>query len=68
MHDMYSSAMSFVDASNTINLKLFPTYPNPPVVHDYQVPVSTVDLKQMITPNWDLTVQKVTKHLDEYGS
>lgn len=56
-----------IDASNTINLKLFPTYPNPRFVHDYQVPVSTVDLKQMITPNWDLTVQKVNQHVSEYG-
>ncbi|CDH51394.1 nitrogen permease regulator 2 [Lichtheimia corymbifera JMRC:FSU:9682] len=53
-----------INASNTINLKLFPTYPNPPVVHDYQVPVSTVDLKQMITPNWDLTVQKIAAHIN----
>lgn len=46
------------DASNTINVKLFPTYPNPPEVHDYQVPVCVVELKKMMSLNWDLTVQK----------
>ena len=50
-----------LDASNTINLKLFPTYKNPPTVHDYEVPVCTVDLNHMMTVNWDLTVQKVKK-------
>ncbi|KAI8138520.1 nitrogen permease regulator 2 [Fennellomyces sp. T-0311] len=53
-----------INASNTINLKLFPTYKNPPPVHDYQVPVCTVDLKHMMTVNWDLTVQKMVPHID----
>ncbi|RUS35583.1 hypothetical protein BC938DRAFT_474808 [Jimgerdemannia flammicorona] len=46
------------DVSNTINIKLFPTYPNPPVVHDYQVPVYTVELQQLIDVNWDITMRK----------
>lgn len=50
---------TFVDDSNTINIKLFPTYPNPPPVHDYQVPVYTVELKQLMDVNWDITMQKV---------
>lgn len=50
---------SLTDAFNTINLKLFPSYPNPPAVHDYQVPVTTMDVKNMMTSNWDITVQKV---------
>lgn len=49
----------YIDAFNTINLKLFPTYPNPPPVHDYEVPVCTVDLQKMVSVNWDLTIQKV---------
>ncbi|KAG2236466.1 hypothetical protein INT48_003257 [Thamnidium elegans] len=48
-----------LDTFNTINLKLFPTYPNPRTVYDYQVPVCTVDVKKMMNPNWDITVQKV---------
>ncbi|KAI9319406.1 nitrogen permease regulator 2-domain-containing protein [Dichotomocladium elegans] len=53
-----------INESNTINLKLFPTYPNPPVVHDYQVPVCTVDLKKMMSENWDITVQKIAAHIN----
>ncbi|RUP50999.1 nitrogen permease regulator 2-domain-containing protein [Jimgerdemannia flammicorona] len=47
-----------INVSNTINIKLFPTYPNPPVVHDYQVPVYTVELQQLIDVNWDITMRK----------
>ncbi|KAI8381589.1 nitrogen permease regulator 2 [Radiomyces spectabilis] len=53
-----------INSCNTINLKLFPTYPNPQPVSDYQVPVCTVDLKKIMTPNWDITVQKVAQHID----
>ncbi|KAI9268234.1 nitrogen permease regulator 2-domain-containing protein [Phascolomyces articulosus] len=53
-----------INASNTINLKLFPTYKNPPTVHDYEVPVCTVDLNHMMTVNWDLTVQKMVPHIN----
>ncbi|OAD74380.1 hypothetical protein PHYBLDRAFT_99189, partial [Phycomyces blakesleeanus NRRL 1555(-)] len=53
-----------INAFNTINLKLFPSYPNPSTVYDYQVPVCTVDVKKMMTHNWDITVQKVTDHIN----
>ncbi|KAL1936768.1 hypothetical protein VTP01DRAFT_902 [Rhizomucor pusillus] len=53
-----------INAFNTINLKLFPTYPNPPPVHDYEVPVCTVDLQKMVSVNWDLTIQKLAAHIN----
>ncbi|KAI9304058.1 nitrogen permease regulator 2 [Cunninghamella echinulata] len=53
-----------INAFNTINLKLFPTYPNPPVVYDYQVPVTTMDINKMMSSDWDITVQKVAKHIN----
>lgn len=53
-----------IDTFNTINLKLFPTYPNPQTVHDYHVPVCTVDIKKMMNSNWDITVQKVANLID----
>ncbi|KAI8337709.1 nitrogen permease regulator 2 [Chlamydoabsidia padenii] len=53
-----------INAFNTINLKLFPSYPNPPPVYDYQVPVTTMDVKNMMTSNWDITVQKVAKYIN----
>ncbi|OBZ85444.1 Nitrogen permease regulator 2 [Choanephora cucurbitarum] len=53
-----------INPSNTINIKLFPTYPNPQTVYDYHVPVCTVDVKNMMNPNWDITVQKVASHIN----
>ncbi|KAI7868865.1 nitrogen permease regulator 2 [Spinellus fusiger] len=53
-----------INAFNTINLKLFPSYPNPSPVYNYQVPVCTVDIKKMMNYNWDITVQKVTAHIN----
>ncbi|KAI8988520.1 nitrogen permease regulator 2, partial [Mycotypha africana] len=48
-----------INEFNTINLKLFPTYPNPQQVYDYHVPVFTVDIKKMMSRNWDITIQKI---------
>jgi len=53
-----------VDEFNTINLKLFPTYPNPQTVYNYHVPVCTVDVNKMMNSNWDITVQKVASHIN----
>ncbi|KAI8093850.1 nitrogen permease regulator 2 [Halteromyces radiatus] len=53
-----------INTFNTINLKLFPSYPNPPPVYDYQVPVTTLDVNKMMNSNWDITVQKVAKHIN----
>ncbi|KAK9722606.1 Nitrogen permease regulator 2 [Basidiobolus ranarum] len=53
-----------INAANTINLKLFPTYPNPPSVSDYQVPVCTVNLETLADLAWDMTMQKVIKFIN----
>lgn len=39
-----------LDNSNTINLKLFPTRPSPPLIHAYQVPTPTISLSSLSTP------------------
>lgn len=44
---------------DAINLKLFPTHTNPPEVHDWDVPVSLLDLSRRISDNWDLTMIKI---------
>ncbi|KFH74041.1 hypothetical protein MVEG_01254 [Podila verticillata NRRL 6337] len=53
-----------IDSANTINLKLFPTYPNPAPVYDYQVPISTVNLEALIDVNWDMTMQRITGYIN----
>jgi len=48
-----------IDESNTINIKLFPTYAPPPQVKAFHVPVCTVQLENLMDVNWDLTMQRV---------
>ncbi|KAG0022821.1 Nitrogen permease regulator 2 [Podila clonocystis] len=57
-----------IDTANTINLKLFPTYPNPAPVYDYQVPISTVNLEALIDVNWDMTMQRITGYINGVSS
>ncbi|KAG0312760.1 Nitrogen permease regulator 2 [Linnemannia gamsii] len=57
-----------IDSANTINLKLFPTYPNPAPVYDYQVPISTVNLEALTDVNWDMTMQRVTGYINGVSS
>lgn len=42
-----------------INVKLFPTYPNPPEAQDWDVPVALLNLAERVTGDWDLTMSKV---------
>ena|SRR6185312_3758757 len=60
-----SMYISSIDETNALNLKLFPTYPNPQPVYDYQVPICTVDLNTLIDMNWDITVKKVRQRIKE---
>ncbi|CAG8589162.1 7828_t:CDS:2 [Ambispora leptoticha] len=53
-----------INSANTINLKLFPTYPNPPPVYDYQVPICTVNLKALMDVNWDLTMKNIATRIN----
>ncbi|KAF9422048.1 Nitrogen permease regulator 2 [Podila epigama] len=57
-----------IDSANTINLKLFPTYPNPTPVYDYQVPISTVNLEALTDVNWDMTMQRITGYINGVNS
>lgn len=55
----YSETSIPIDKFNSIELKIFPFYPNPPEVHDWQVPVALINLKKRMEDNWDLTMAKV---------
>lgn len=57
-----------LDDSNTINIKLFPTYAPPPPVKAWHVPVSTVQLELLMDATWDLTMQKIVPHIDGINS
>ncbi|KLO11895.1 NPR2-domain-containing protein [Schizopora paradoxa] len=60
----YSETSIPIDKFNSIELKIFPFYPNPPPVHDWSVPVALINLKKRIEDNWDLTMTKVCQYID----
>lgn len=56
-----------MDRFNSIELKIFPFYPNPPPVKDWTVPLALINLEKNIEPNWDLTMAKVAGHAVQYN-
>ena len=55
----YSETSIPIDQFNSIELKIFPFYPNPPEVKDWMVPLCLINLTKRIEENWDLTMAKV---------
>ena len=57
----YSETSIQIDKFNSIELKIFPFYPNPPPVKDWMVPVALIkfDNINIMGQNWDLTMAKV---------
>ncbi|PUU83140.1 nitrogen permease regulator 2 [Tuber borchii] len=64
----YSECMIPINESNTINIKLFPTYAPPPQVKAFHVPVCTVQLENLMDVNWDLTMQRIVPFIDGINS
>ncbi|KAI5900317.1 NPR2-domain-containing protein [Schizophyllum commune H4-8] len=60
----YSETAIPIDHFNSIQLKIFPFYPNPPPVHDWMVPVALINLKKAVEDDWDLTMVKICKFID----
>jgi hypothetical protein len=55
----YSETSILIDRFNSIELKIFPFYPNPPAVKDWMVPLALINITKRIEENWDLTMVKV---------
>jgi len=53
-----------IDDANAIFLRLLPKLPPPPEVEPHQVPVRIRDLDALVSPDWDLTVQRVIPFID----
>ncbi|KAH9935038.1 nitrogen permease regulator 2-domain-containing protein [Fomitopsis serialis] len=60
----YSETSIPLDKFNSIELKIFPFYPNPPQVKDWAVPLALIDIRKRIEPNWDLTMMRVCQYID----
>ena len=57
----YSETSIPIDCFNSIELKIFPFYPNPPAVKDWMVPLALINITKRMEDNWDLTMVKVRK-------
>lgn len=57
-----------IDDANTLNIKLFPTYPAPPPLLPHHVPLSTVLLKKLVDQNWDLTMLLILPFINGINS
>lgn len=64
----YSETQIPIDEANTLNIKLFPTYPPPPPVYPHHVPVSKVRLQDLMDDNWDLTMLRILPYIDGVNS
>ncbi|PKI83978.1 Npr2p [Malassezia vespertilionis] len=49
---------------DAINLKLFPSYPNPRHVNEWDVPVVLLNIRKHASGNWDLTLVKLLPYID----
>lgn len=57
-----------IDDEVTLNIKLLPRYAQPRKVRPWHVPVPLAPLQELVSDNWDLTVQKVIPHIDGVSS
>jgi len=55
----YRESQIVIDNANSINLKIFPIFDDPPPIEDYHVPIPLVDLNAMNRTDWDLTMRKM---------
>ncbi|KAF5381045.1 hypothetical protein D9615_004038 [Tricholomella constricta] len=60
----YSETSITIDRFNSIELKIFPFYPNPPPVKDWMVPLALINITKRVEDNWDLTMVKVCNFID----
>ena len=64
----YAECMIPIDEVNTLNVKLFPTLPNPAPVKAWHVPLFAVRIESLMDDNWDLTMQRVIPFINGVNS
>ncbi|KIY53935.1 nitrogen permease regulator 2, partial [Fistulina hepatica ATCC 64428] len=60
----YSETSIPIDKFNSIELKIFPFYPNLSAVEDWMVPVALINLQRRVQENWDLTMVKIYEFIN----
>ncbi len=53
----------FIDQCNTVYLKIFPKLQPPAPVLDHEVPLFIRDVHSLVTKDWDLSLQQVTRYV-----
>lgn len=64
----YCECMIPIDELNTLNIKLFPTLPNPVSVKPWYAPLFTVRIETMVDENWDLTMLRIIPYINGVNS
>ncbi|EXJ73582.1 uncharacterized protein A1O5_03343 [Cladophialophora psammophila CBS 110553] len=64
----YCECMIPIDELNTLNIKLFPSLPNPASVKPWHVPLFTVRIETMVDENWDLTMLRIIPFINGVNS
>ncbi|KIM22659.1 hypothetical protein M408DRAFT_282581 [Serendipita vermifera MAFF 305830] len=60
----FSETSIRIDEYNSLELRIFPHYPNPPPVNAWDVPVPLIDIANRMEVNWDLTMRKVVPFIN----
>ncbi len=60
----YSETSIPLDGFNSLELKLFPFYPNPPECEDWHVPIALANLTELKDDNWDITAARVSLYIN----
>ncbi|KAH3687905.1 hypothetical protein WICPIJ_001122 [Wickerhamomyces pijperi] len=64
----YSECLIPIDSGNAIDIKLLPLLPPPPRVNAEDVPISTVNLHNLVDVNWDPTMLKILPYINGINS
>lgn len=64
----YCECMIPIDELNTLNIKLFPSYPPPPPVQAWHVPIFTIRPETLMDENWDITMQRIVPYINGVSS
>lgn len=60
----YGECMIPVDDANTINMKLFPSHPNPAPVKSWYCPLAKIKFASIVDDTWDITMLKIIPFID----
>ncbi|GME95203.1 unnamed protein product [Ambrosiozyma monospora] len=64
----YSECMIPIDSANSVDIKLFSVLPPPPDLDAADVPLATVNLKPMVDPYWDPTMERILPYINGINS